>query len=155
MPVRVSNGEDPFLSRVHALVDEWVQKEWLGMDNVRKEAAKHRWSAKATEAAMADVRLTPDNLARRLDNISLGTLRRELKKLGAPPPGELIREARIAFAKHLMTHTRILGSEVSLKAGFSHYRYFAAVFTEITGLSPNNYRQAHVRNHSARSDRPT
>lgn len=152
MTVRHPLGTPPFLMRINDLINEWVQKEWLAVEHVKNEANRSGWSTKVRNNALAEVSLTPDNLARSLDNISQPTLRRELAKLNAPPPGELIRLARIEFAKHLMTHTRILGRDIAGKVGFAHYRYFAAVFTDVVGMSPSHFRRLHVSAHSLPTD---
>lgn len=152
MALEHAPGADPFLVRVTNLIAEWVQKEWLAIDNVKREAARHGWTPQFREQAILEVTLTPDNLARSLDNISQPTLRRELSKLNAPPPGELIRNARLDFAKHLMTHTRMMGRDIAIKVGFAHYRYFAGVFTDTIGMSPSQYRRRHVKAHSGAAD---
>ncbi len=132
----------PFLTRVHALAQVWVQEEWLAIG-----ALKHtigRSNKAKLEQAIKDARLTPDNLAKRLDNISRAKLFRELRKLNAPPPAVLIRQTRLEFGAHLLTHTRLLIRDVAVRAGFNDERYFSELFTEQYFCSPSEYRRGHI-----------
>lgn len=133
----------PFITRVYQLVREWVQDEWLAIETIKLNASRIGGPAQL-EAALRDARLTPDSLARRLDNISRSSLFRELRKLDAPPPAEIIRKARLEFAKHLLTHTRMGVRDISLRAGFPHEHYFARLFSKEYACSPSDFRRSHI-----------
>lgn len=130
----------PFIARIYDIASQWVQEEWQAMETIRRDANKNKLSA-AHKAAIEDCRLTPDNLAKRLDNISQATLRRELKRMGAPAPGEIIRQARLHFAKHLLTHTRILIRDVAVRAGYDDERHFTELFTREFDCKPSDFRR--------------
>lgn len=133
----------PFLMRVHTLVREWVQDEWLVIDDIKRNAHRLGGNAQA-DAAINDARLTPDSLAKRLDNMSRSSLFRELRKLNAPPPAEIIRKARMEFAKHLLTHTRMLVRDIAQRAGFPHEEYFTRRFAQECKCTPIDFRRAHI-----------
>lgn len=153
MVINEVDGTAPFLARIHLFVLHWVQEEWAAIEKIKQDASKHGWTAHR-KTALAEAKLTIPNLASRLDNISEATLRRELKKLKAPSPGDIIRNARMAYAKHLLTHTRILIREVGARAGYADQRHFSAIFYEVTSMSPSDFRKAHVHNHAARTTKP-
>jgi len=153
MPTNGVNGSAPFLGRISLLVMNWVQEEWAAIEKIKQDASKHGWS-NHRKTALAEAKLTIPNLASRLDNISEATLRRELKKLNAPSPGDIIRNARIAYAKHLLTHTRILIREVGIRAGYCDQRHFSAIFCEVTLQSPSDFRKAHVHDHASHPPKP-
>lgn len=153
MPIEQADGIAPFLHRINELVLKWVQEEWAAIETIKQDAAKHGWN-NHRKTALAEAKLTIPNLASRLDNISEATLRRELKKLNAPSPGEIIRNARIAYAKHLLTHTRILIRDVGVRAGYSDQRHFSAIFSEVSLQSPSDFRKAHVNNHATQQTKP-
>lgn len=51
-----------------------------------------------------------------------------------------ITHLRIQYALHLLTQTDMAVAEISKKAGYRDYYYFAKVFKKITGATPTNYR---------------
>lgn len=140
-PIQVP--ESPFLARVYELTSAWVQAEWLVLDEIRRDAARNGKSANS--AAINECRLTNDTLAKRLDNISKATLMRELRKLNAPPPGEIIRLTRLHFARHLLVHTRMLVRDISIRAGYEDDRHFAEMFQREFGCAPSDFRRDHVQ----------
>lgn len=135
-PERTGNA---FLDRINNLTLSWIQEEWIVIDALVRETRKGRLSPSLVEA-IAESRLTPDNLAKRLDNISPATLRRTLKYLNKGTPGELIRKARIAFAQHLLVHTRLLIRDIALRSGYSNEKSFSRTFLQETGQSPRQFR---------------
>ena len=130
-----------FLTRIHEVVWRWVQSEWIAINNIKHEAAIRGKSQAVCRRAIADIRLTPVNLAKRLDNISEATLRRELQKCGASTPGGIIRRARLAFGKHLLAHTRMPVRDVALRSGYADARHFAILFKEEEGCRPLEFRR--------------
>jgi AraC-like DNA-binding protein len=138
----VSRPESPFLARVYELTCAWVQEEWIIIDAIKRDTTR---GGKSAIQAIKESRLTLDNLAKRLDNISQATLLRELKKLNAPPPGEIIRITRLTFAKHLLIHTRMLIRDVALRAGYDNERHFAEMFMREFGSRPSDFRRLHVQ----------
>lgn len=139
MPLPERSG-NAFLDRINDLALRWIQEEWIVIDALVRETRKGKHGASLVEA-IAESRLTPDNLAKRLDNISPATLRRNLKHLNGDTPGDLIRRARIAFAQHLLIHTRLLIRDIALRAGYSSEKSFSRTFLQETGQSPRQFRQ--------------
>lgn len=132
---------DPFLERMEKMVVAWLLDEWLTKEAIKTQAGVHGWTAQLKNA-YNEACLTPDNLARRLDNISLSKLRRELGKQDIPTPGDIIRTARIEYAKHLLTHSRMLIREVAERAGYTNEKHFARIFIKAAGIAPSEYRRS-------------
>lgn len=147
----IARPESPFLARVYELTCHWVQEEWLAIDAIKRDTTR---GAKASLVAIKETRLTLDNLAKRLDNISQATLLRELKKLNAPPPGEIIRITRLHFARHLLLHTRMLVRDVALRAGYDNERHFSERFIREFGCRPSDFRRRHVAQTAIKSKKP-
>lgn len=145
--------ESPFLTRVYALARTWVQEEWIAIESLRHTVGRHNKSK--LEHAIRDARLTPDNMAKHLDNISRAKLFRELRKLNAPPPALIIRQTRIEFGAHLLTHTRLLIRDIALRAGFNDERYFAELFNEQHKCSPSKFRRMHIHRSAIKRETPT
>lgn len=141
----------PFLTRVYELISKWVQEEWLIIDAIKRDMTR---SGKSTNAAIEESRLTLNNLAKRLDNISQATLLRELRKLNAPAPGEIIRLTRLTFARHLLIHTRLLVRDVALRAGYDNERHFSEMFIREFSMRPSHFRRAHVQQTAIKSKIP-
>lgn len=116
-PPRAPNGgEDPFLRRVKETIAAWIEMEWATKEEIKNEATALGWSRQRT-MRLKEAVLTPHTLAHRMDHLSLGKLIRHLKKLHAPTPGVLIRNARLAHAKTLLTNTRLLVREIGAILG--------------------------------------
>lgn len=131
---------DPFHARVSALVTEWVETEWARREAIRQQAAESGWSADY-EQRLADATLDSFMLARAVDNMSIAKLRRELEKVGAPPPGELIRAARIAHATKLLTHTRLMVRQIGERCGYRDEKHFKDAFKTATCATPTEFRR--------------
>lgn len=136
----VATPSSPFVARVYSVTCKWVQEEWLIIDAIKRDSSR---SGKSTYHAIQENRLTLDNLAKRLDNISQATLLRGLKKCNAPTPGEIIRVTRLHFARHLLIHTHMLVREVALRAGYENRSHFTEKFNAEFGCSPAELRQRH------------
>ncbi|MBX9862353.1 MAG: helix-turn-helix transcriptional regulator [Hyphomicrobium sp.] len=149
--VPVAMPDSPFLARIYELTCRWVQEEWFIIDAIKRDTTR---SGRASLQAIKESRLTLDNLAKRLENISQATLLRELKKLNAPPPGEIIRVTRLTFAKHLLIHTRLLVREVALRAGYDNQRHFAEMFLREFKCRPSDFRRSHVKQTALKPTRP-
>lgn len=140
----VTYPESPFLTRVFDLAQRWVQEEWSTIQSLKAET--HRSGRKtALMQAIKDARLTPDNLASRLDNMSRAKLRRALKSLNAPTPIEIIRHCRLNYARHLLTHTFLLVREVAERSGFSDTKHFSVAFMQEFDHLPSDYRRLHIK----------
>lgn len=147
-PMRpVASPNSPFLNRVYALTCRWVQEEWLAIDAIKRDTSR---GGKSAQLAIQESRLTLDNLAKRLDNISQATLFRKLKRLNAPTPGEIIRITRLHFAKHLLIHTPILVRDVALRAGYENERHFSEMFIREFGCRPSHFRRRHAEQSSGK-----
>ena len=137
---RLGRARDPFFGRVISMTERWIAAEWADREAIRRAAMKHGWTEQHRTDYEAAI-LTVENLAHRLDNISISKLRRELRKLGAPTPGEIIRAARIDYAKHLLVTTRLLVREISERSGYDSEKHFATQFQRATGVTPSAYRR--------------
>ena len=137
-------AQAPFFKRVQAVITAWTQSEWQRRDAVRRQGADEHWSQSRIAEAEAAETLTAANLAKAIDNISLTKLRRELRKIGAPSPGALIRNARMRHAKHLLVTGRLLIREVAVRAGYEKESHFTEVFTATVGVTPSEYRRLSI-----------
>lgn len=141
--VIAASQSDPFLARIRDLLTGWVEGEWPTRQRIEGEVRASGWTS-ALRTDYAAAALTVENLATRLDNISLSKLRRELRKLGAPTPGDLIREARIAYAARLLVETRLLVREVAARAGYDSEKHFTEQFHRAFGVTPSIYRRERI-----------
>ncbi len=57
--------------------------------------------------------------------------------------GDFILSEKMSIAKSLLADTGIPVSLVATRVGYSNFSYFSQVFRKTTGMSPNEYRQAH------------
>ena len=141
-------GADPFVCRIRTTLHTWVESEWQVRERIQTVVRASGWTHQLRAEHDAAL-LTVEDLAQRLDNISLSKLRRELRKLGAPTPGDLIREARIAYAERLLVGTRLLVREIATRAGYDSERQFKTIFQKTTGTTPSSYRKSHIATISA------
>lgn len=139
---------DPFVCRIRSMLHIWVESEWQVRERIQAVVRASGWTNQLRAEHDAAL-ITVENLAQRLDNISLSKLRRELRKLGAPTPGDLIREERIAYAERLLIGTRLLVREVATRAGYDSERQFKTIFQKATGTTPSSYRKSHIASISA------
>ncbi|MBS0237976.1 MAG: helix-turn-helix transcriptional regulator [Proteobacteria bacterium] len=133
-------NSDPFFLRVLALVEEWIDSEWDRKEAIRAEARALGWNAER-EAKYKDAILTSHRLASALDGMSEATFRRELERLGAPTPGEIIRKSRLRFAAKLLTHTRLRINQVGRRAGYQSEKHFTDAFRSEFKHTPTDYRR--------------
>lgn len=126
-----------------SVIEEWIESEWENKDRIRAEASALGWN-NARAARYRDADLTTSVLAARIDGMSDAKFRRELKKLGALPPGELIRKARIRFAAKLLTHTRLLVKQIAERSGYASEKHFSDAFRAEHGCTPSNYRRTAI-----------
>lgn len=139
MHYEYEDDRNPFEVRILDVIRESIESEWEMRQSVRAQAIT---GSKSTRAGMAedDVILTVETLAHKLENISVSTLRREMKALGMRPAGVLIREARLEYAKRLLITTRITVGEVGKRAGYDDEKHFSGTFARATGKSPSEFR---------------
>lgn len=140
-PARV----DPFLQRVQAVIENWIEEEWDKKEAIRNEAVALGWNPERV-ARYKDAILTTHRLADCMDGMSEATFRRELEKLHAPKPGELIRKARIRFAAKLLTHTRLRVNKVAKRAGYDDKKHFTDAFRAELQVTPSEYRRRFISN---------
>lgn len=137
--------DPPFVRRAKELIYHWVQEEWAAIQSIKESialapAGRKKASVAMLTAAITDAKLNTVNLTRRLDNMSSSALYKELTAYGAQPPGRLIRQARIDYAKHLLEHSRLTVAEIIERAGFRDYDNFSDNFKTSTGMTPSQYR---------------
>jgi len=132
----------PFVLRVHAIAREWVTTEWDTKQRIIREAIALGWTPSRRDDHLAAATLTSQTLAARLDNISLSTLSRALAQHGAPPPGKIIRTARLEFARDLLLTTKMMVRDIARRAGYKSEKHFAEKFHAAFGCSPSEYRRS-------------
>lgn len=142
---------DPFLRRVLFTIDECIADEWPMKEAAKNEAAALGWTKERRDAYRA-LTLTPARLATRLDGISKSKFRRALLDVGSPPPGELIRKARIRYAAKLLTHTRLLVKQVAERAGYRSEKHFTDAFRSAFDATPTDYRRTFIQNQPDQGD---
>ncbi|WP_414463383.1 helix-turn-helix transcriptional regulator [Hyphomicrobium sp. DY-1] len=135
---------DPFLRRVYATIDDWIASEWERKEAIRTEALSSDGWTPERHARLRDATLTTHRLANRIDGMSEATFRRELAKLGAPPPGELIRKARMRHATKLLTHTRLMIHKIAKRCGYKSEKHFADAFRAEFHTTPSEYRRKFI-----------
>jgi AraC-like DNA-binding protein len=136
-----------YLNRVLDAVAEGLRNEFNQKLQLRNQAHESGWNARLRKKYQATL-FTAHDLALRVDKVSLSKLTRELKKLSAPPPGELIKQARLALAKRLLRDTRILIRDVAEAAGYHFEKNFSSAFHRATGMSPSEYRRRSIQSDS-------
>lgn len=60
---------------------------------------------------------------------------------GMPLSG-YVSSRRIARAQQLLAETDLTVSQIALRVGFSNFSYFSKIFRELTGKTPNEYRES-------------
>lgn len=149
-------NDPPFLRRMTELVYQWVQEEWTLTQSIKGDIAQAQTSPMRKtllpllNSALKDAKLNTQTLARKLDNMSSSALHKELTTYGAPTPGRMIREARLAYAKHLLVHSRFNISDIVDRAGYRDQDHFCGRFKKSTKMTPNQYRN-HMRIELARA----
>lgn len=152
MPTADTPQLHPFVQRVHAIARDWVEGEWDTKQRILRDAIAHGWNAQRRDAYIEAATLTSQTLAARLDNISLSTLARALAQHGAPPPGKIIRTARLDYARHLLLTTKMMVRDVARRAGYKSEKHFAEKFHAAFGCSPSEYRRSPANAKPARTD---
>lgn len=140
-------AEDPFLARVLAIIDACIQSEWDRKEAIKAEAMALGWNAERA-ARYRNATLTTEHLAARVDGVSEAKFRRDLEKVGAAPPGELIRKARIRHAARLLITTRLLVKQVAKRAGYKSEKHFTDAFRAELGATPSEYRRRFISKNS-------
>jgi transcriptional regulator GlxA family with amidase domain len=77
--------------------------------------------------------------------VSRSGLQRKLKQTMGVTPQELLREARIKRACHLLRHTSNSIADVAYSCGFTDPKYFSRCFRQSTGQSPSEYKTSGVK----------
>lgn len=137
--------EDPFFQRIQLIIDEWIESEWDRKESIRVEAQAHGWNEER-KIRFQNATLSTETLPARVDGMSEAKFRRELKKINAPTPGELIRKARIRHAIKLLTHTRLLVKQIAERVGYASEKHFADAFRAKCGVTPSQYRRRFINN---------
>jgi AraC-like DNA-binding protein len=132
----------PFVQRVHTIAREWVAAEWDTKQTIVRNAIALGWTSRRRDDHLAAATLTSQTLAARLDNISLSTLARALAQHGAPPPGKIIRTARLEYARDLLLTTKMMVRDIAHRAGYKSEKHFAEKFHAAFGCSPSEYRRS-------------
>jgi AraC-like DNA-binding protein len=63
------------------------------------------------------------------------------KRSAGHPPHRYLLNRRVAYAKSLLTQSRLTLTEIALRSGFASSSHFASVFRRITGTTPSAYRR--------------
>ncbi len=110
-----------------------------GPDDAAESPFIARFKA-VVEAHLTDSDLSVETIGAEL-SMSRVQLYRKLKALTGQSPVELLRRARLARARHLLTTTDLTVSEVAYQSGFSAPSYFTKCFKEEYGQLPGDIRQ--------------
>jgi AraC-like DNA-binding protein len=143
LPGRTQLTDNHYLNRVLDAVAEGLRNEFDQKLQLRNQAHQSGWNARLRKKYQASI-FTAHDLAMRVDKVSLSKLTRELKKLSAPPPGQLIKQARLALAQRLLKDTRILIRDVAEASGYHFVKNFSSAFHRATGMSPSEYRRRSI-----------
>ena len=76
-------------------------------------------------------------------HVSPGYLGRIFKKATGLALGDYIMKKRIAVARQLLRKTSLSITDISARVGISYSSYFAKIFREQVGVTPQDYRQQH------------
>ena len=131
---------NPFLQRVLNVIEDWIETEWDRKEAIRAEALALGWNTERS-TRYRDAVLSTHRLAACIDGMSEATFRRELEKLKAPTPGELIRKARIRHAAKLLINTRLRVNRVGKQAGYRNEKHFTDAFRAEFKATPSEYRR--------------
>ena len=135
---------NPFFDRIQRVIADWIASEHESLAAIVQKAGckdQARWTKEQRNEYVA-ARLTVDTLVWRLDRMSESSLRRELKLIGAPGPGDLIRIGRLTHAARLLRESRMAIREVAGRAGYEDLRHFSDQFVRFAGVTPSDYRRS-------------
>lgn len=99
--------------------------------------------AKAMEelaTGSGDSRMSPAILAKRAQ-MSAPRFARVVKRIFHLTPGQLIAQARINAAAHLLGTTKQSVAEIALACGFCDHSAFTRAFRQATGVTPTQFRE--------------
>lgn len=68
---------------------------------------------------------------------------------GMSIPG-YIAARRIEKAKEYLSHSNLPVSRIALEVGYSNFSYFSKTFRDLTGMTPNEYRNQTVKQNTPR-----
>ena len=108
---RHENAVDPMLERVMTFIEEHISDSDIGVGDMASAAATSR-----------------------------SGLQRKLKQAMGITPQDLLREARIKRACHLLLTSSKTVAEVAYACGFSDPKYFSRCFKQSKGQSPTEYK---------------
>jgi len=89
------------------------------------------------------VELNLQDITSRL-NISYSLFRKKFKEYTGLAPAKYFNELRLNKAKQLLVETNYLTKEISFMLQYGSTDHFATVFKKATGITPKEFRQAHL-----------
>ncbi|MEA4889140.1 MAG: AraC family transcriptional regulator [Clostridiaceae bacterium] len=89
-------------------------------------------------------KITLDELSS-ITYLSTYYLLRLFKKYTGYTPGEYINKYRLDFSKKLLLEPELTIKQIALNLGFNTHSYFSKLFRQSTGLSPEQFRNSHMR----------
>ena len=95
---------------------------------------------KAVEEHMGDSNISVEELAAKM-GLSRVQLYRKVKALTGNTPVDLLRKARLARAKELLTGTELTVSEIAYQVGFASPSYFTKCYKDEYGVVPGEARK--------------
>lgn len=110
-PENPNSDYDPILKRVMAFIETNISNANLSVGDIADAAATSR-----------------------------SGLQRKLKKMMGITPQDLLREARIKYACHLLLESDKSIAEVAYASGFTDPKYFSRCFKQSTGKSPSEFK---------------
>lgn len=75
-----------------------------------------------------------------LSGRSLSAFKRDFQTIFNMPPGQWIREKRLAKAKDLLESTSLTISDICFSVGFENVSHFSRIFKDEYGIAPSSYR---------------
>ncbi len=77
----------------------------------------------------------------RLSARSLSAFRRDFVEIYGMPPGQWLREKRLAYSRHLLQSTEKKIDDILYESGFRNRSHFIKVFKQKFGMTPRRYRK--------------
>ena len=157
--LQLTSRAEENISKVHKDIPEYKNLDdffkWLTSfrDELRRGAACEASLDKMPLSIMKVVVYIEDNLREQLQaeeiasriNLSRSYFSINFKKYTGMAFKEFVRRERIRQAKNLLVMKDVNLADIALDIGYEDVSYFIRVFSELTGMTPGEYRKHHSR----------